>query len=563
MKLRNSSVFKALLVIGSVIFFISCEKEFNTIGVDIVDDINFGLEKLTLDVLAYNHKLKSVSTNSLGAYQLGDFNDEIYGHYKASFVTQLTLSTYPALFGNYRQDVEELSDNGGSQDTINENERVTAVYLNIPYFSTALADTVDREENEPVSYRVDSIFGDRDAPFTLKVQEFTKFLRDLDPESGFQDAQQYFSDEDPSPFLSTVLYEGEQYINEEELLFFETEDDPDTEEDESETPSERLSPRLRIELDKDFFQEKILDMEGSQELSSSGFFLDYLRGIFVSIDVPTENINMLFDLFSNSDSELLPYIEIQYEYDAFSDNDTDDDTSDDGIVVEKSTFRINFNGNKVNYIQESEYPSEIAEKLNAETAADKIFLRGGAGTVATVDLSGGMDIDEAFGALMGKDVLINEANLIFYLDEEEIQKYGSPVSPERLYLYDIDNQTSLIDFNVDPVGNTTGASVKYPIFSGVLVDDDESDPYYKFRITEHVKRIINSDSTNVHLGLSLPLDISSVTNVKAYDAQGDEITVPRSSVMYPFGTILHGSAVSADNSDKRLRLEIYYTEPKN
>ncbi len=46
-------------------------------------------------------------------------------------------------------------------------------------------------------------------------------------------------------------------INSKELVFY-NEDDPETEDvDESETVKERLTPRIRVELDKDFFQTRI------------------------------------------------------------------------------------------------------------------------------------------------------------------------------------------------------------------------------------------------------------------------------------------------------------------
>ena len=55
----------------------------------------------------------------------------------------------------------------------------------------------------------------------------------------------------------TTLYDDEMSINSNELVFY-NEDDPETDDvDESETVKERLTPRIRVELDKDFFQTRI------------------------------------------------------------------------------------------------------------------------------------------------------------------------------------------------------------------------------------------------------------------------------------------------------------------
>ena len=58
-----------------------------------------------------------------------------------------------------------------------------------------------------------------------------------------------------------------------ELRFNYKEDDPETEDvDERETVETRLTPRIRIPLNKSFFQEKILDQEGKTVFSNEDNF---------------------------------------------------------------------------------------------------------------------------------------------------------------------------------------------------------------------------------------------------------------------------------------------------
>ena len=74
--------------------------------------------------------------------------------------------------------------------------------------------------------------------------------------------KQYFSNTDlyEAGFFGATLCDTPYSLNFEELRFNYEEDDPDTEDiDEREKVQTRLSPRIRVPLDIDFFQQKILD----------------------------------------------------------------------------------------------------------------------------------------------------------------------------------------------------------------------------------------------------------------------------------------------------------------
>src|SRR5690606_41163 len=146
---------------------------------------------------------------------------------------------------------------------------------------------------------------------------------------------------DPTAFIATVLFDGEMEVNQEELLFFDNEDDPDTpDEDESEVPSERLAPRLRIPLNTQFFQEKVIDNEGKTPLLCANNFQEYLRGIYVSMKTSNNHMEMLLNLVND-------YVAVHYKY---------DDTNSDGeaIVSEISLKLIIIanTANKVNYLSQ-------------------------------------------------------------------------------------------------------------------------------------------------------------------------------------------------------------------
>ena len=69
----------------------------------------------------------------------------------------------------------------------------------------------------PVKYDLDSIFdanGNIPESFNIKVERSTYFLRDLDPNTNFQEAQQYYSSQQFAPgYVTDVLFEGPVEMN--------------------------------------------------------------------------------------------------------------------------------------------------------------------------------------------------------------------------------------------------------------------------------------------------------------------------------------------------------------
>ena len=79
------------------------------------------------------------------------------------------------------------------------------------------------------------------------------------------------------------MHDEEVKINTEEIVVY-REDDPTTDDlDESELVKERLSPRIRLPLDTEFFQSKIIDREGSADMLNSDNFNIYFKGLILDI----------------------------------------------------------------------------------------------------------------------------------------------------------------------------------------------------------------------------------------------------------------------------------------
>jgi hypothetical protein len=159
--------------------------------------------------------------------------------------------------------------------------------------------------------------------------------------------------------------------------------------------------------------------------------------------------------------------------------------------------------------------------------------------------------------------LINEANLILNVDEETKDiKFTGAYKPQRLYLYDLNNNKALIDYSSDATTGTT-TKTNRSTFGGILRKDASGKSYYKFRITNHVRNLFIKDSTNVKLGLVVTENILNTTSAKLATTTSWVKQVPQASVMNPLWIILFGNKMlpTDANYDKRLKLEIYYTKP--
>lgn len=610
--------FPVLAGIILVMALFSCEEDLTTIGEGVVSGEPFTTGKAVYSVFAYNKKIEAVQTNKLPVYQLGVFNDPIYGKTMAQITSQVNLSSTNPTFGTYSQGTENESGTDGSVSTINENETVKEVFLYIPYLtkstilrdadSDGVDDEFDDEPDDPTNdsdgdgvsniqeknsgtdplnpdtdgdgtndgddddtvanayakkVDLDSIYGDRNVAFNFKVERSTFFLRDLDPNTNFQEAQEYFSNQQFSPeFTEEVFFDGEVTINDEEIIFFK-DDDPDTEDvDESKEVDVRLAPGIRVKLDSNianaFFQENILDKEGQSELLSASNFKEFFRGIHLSI---SDDMLILFDLTQAR-------IDINYEYNKVNTNDTTDDISDDTIEKEEKTYQLRFlqgggtaaiTGNAVNTFINDDYSTEITSKLDTGENASRLYLKGGAGSYSEINLFDEINGQNMINQIKANNWVINEANLVFYIDRDALDLAGNVVEPPRLYLYNAETNAPLYNTTTETSDSDTSLGL-YLNYDGILEQKSGKGIKYTVRITDYINNIIVRDSANVTLGLTLTSNIRfpNVRNAMLKDL--NEANIPIMSTINPLGTVLFGSELPDGEEDKKLKLEIYYTE---
>ena len=600
--------FYNIFILFIILSELSCTKEYNSIGTEILKSDTFETSLENIPVFASQKRIQPFKSNGLTSYQLGQINDNIFGKTEASFITQLTLSQPNPYFGKWDSE-SEINGDSNNIKVIEENETVNNVVLEIPFFNNTfdsdgdgvidlydvdsndiysdsdgdgVSDIVeksngtdplnpdtdgdginDNEDTESINpnngatvYDVDSLIGNINASFKIKIEELDYYLRDYDPTNNFESFQKYYSDDHfIKNFSKETLFDDNIEIDTNEIVIY-NEDDPNTNDvDESTTVKERMSPRLKIPLDNAFFQDKILNKEGSVDLLNPDNFNLFFKGLIISSYNFSDDLLMILD-YSNSK------IKINYDYDVYNDNGTADDTSDDSVEKENKDFEILLSGNQLNLFNKDNYSQEILDNVNNSENLSKGYLKGGEGFMLELDLFTENNGENILNEIRSKGWLINEANLTVYVDQTTINSYGGLIEPARLYLYNIEDQTPLIDYFID---NSTGnkESDKKINHDGLLeYQSDKKGLKYKIRISEHIKNIVRNDSISPKLGLVVT---SSIENSQNLDLRENYSLskIPISSAINPLGTVIYGPNPESENFDKRLRLEIYYTEINN
>ena len=595
------------------IFLTSCNKDYFTVGSELFNGEFEDLNSIVFPVFSYQESTVKVATNNLPNVHLGKYNDDYYGALESSFVSQLDISYLP-MFGDFSQQQEQ---EGSEIDirVINEEEVLSAVYLDIPFFnnrndsdSDGVIDLYDVDPNDsssdsdldgisdinelraelnPLSndsdgdgildpddddnsgydsqrrvYEIDSIYGNRNASFDLKVYELTYYLNHLDVENNFEYNAQYFSDQDfyANGFSGQVLHDDNINLNLEEVPILYYQDDPETTVIETGQVEYYESPRIRVPLNVEFFQRRLMNFEGLDQLKNADNFNHHLRGIIVKSDNFSDDLYMLLDI-SNAQ------IVLEYNYNFYNSKGTAT-VDDDVIERRKKSNSMPFGGVYVNHYSYQDPNEEVQQVISSSsegTPSNRIFLQGSRLT-SKIKLfaENEFDLPNVIHELASQDVIINEANLVLNIDKSA-HDLSHDLLPNRLYLYSYNNGATLEDYNKDFTIDYNLGSVnanKY-VFGGMLEYDSNNKPdRYKFNITNHVNNIINKDSLNIDLGLVVNSNIEDITLRRAFtNPQNNKTLIPTSVIYSPYSVVLYGSHPNDSISFyKRLSLEILYTK---
>ena len=594
MKLINV-VTKAIAIVAVVLAFVSCDDDFNSVGSEIIGDVNFEDKQYIATPIAFSKKIERVQTNNLissnpgaaasfHAKLLGFYTDPVYGESTYNILSQIqpAQTDFPISFGN--------------------NAVLDSVVIDIPYFSTETSrQDVEVEVNGrtvrevAISYSLDSIYGNQ--PMKLSIFQSDYFLRDFDPSTN--NRQIYYSD-DVQAFNSiegdgTPLYTNDAFLPSpsELILVARTLDQSGND---SITGRSRVSPRLRVKLTdeiKDKFQTQFLDQVGSAELSNSNNFLNYFRGIYLKVEKTGGNAGNLVYLDLRDGNISLHYT---------TDSGGTVDDGDGGTTAERAqrTLELNFSNNVINAIDrtpldvtpngldiETELLPENQDMVNGE---DNLYLKGGNGAFVTIDLfnryietdsNGNFILDEndnpifketpdnptendktELDFLRAQEWLISDASMSIYVNQNAITS-GS-AEPERIYIFNAETGQTLVDYDADlNVSEIDAVNSRTGHLGRLSKDSDGNGEFYRIRFTQYIINLLNDDSIdNIKLGLSVSQNVNIITSAFGDTPTTEDEIIPTSSINSHEGTILYGNASNVPES-KQLKLNISYTAPKN
>ncbi len=603
----NFLLMKHFKVFLLLILNFSCNEDFNTVGVDLVSTSDFITKTEYFPVYSKTDTIVDIQSDRQVYMHVGQFTLPFFGRSSANFTTQINIPPN-SIFGNFSQ-TRELEGDPNNTKVIEENERVKDVFLEIPFIvderdsdNDGVIDAFDINPNDPNSdsdgdgvtdieesrngtnpldsdsdgdgisdltdtdnssydsenkeYSVDSIYGNKRTQFNFKVTELTYFFNDLDPDDNFESIKPYYSKRDyyEEGFVGRVLADYPYQLDFNEIRYNYREDDPETESiNETELVETRLTPRIRIPLDNSFFQEKILDMESTDALANANNFHNHIKSINFRISNSNEDIYMLLNMTGAS-------IKVKYNFDLVNDNGTQNILTDDTIQEGERVLELPLGGVKINHFKNDDISHNTL-------SSGKIYLKGGLGTRSVINLFDKEGDSNVIEDLRTKNnILINQANLIFYVDPLFIQNWNSEsLISERLYVYRTTDNLPLSDYFSDPTSSETDPTLNKIIHGGKLEYKDNKPFRYKINITEHISDLINPNdgvfSENIPLSLVVTSDVAFIRSRKAILKNGiEKITIPEGAIYNPLGTVILNETPPEGLSEKKLALEIIYTE---
>lgn len=280
-----NSITKQILSLLVVVLLVSCDKDFNEIGTNIVGGDNehyLGDKTTEYSVKAYNQKLGPVAMHNLTINPLGIYSNPTFGTTTASFATQLELPS-----GSLNRTFNNVD------PTLYQTLPVVdSVILNIPYFSKLKTTTTNDAGVILKTYQLDSIYGVNESRFKLSVYQSNYYLRDLDPSSQFTEEQVFYNDNQgiennmiPNRLNDLAINDPKNVGgHQNEQFFFDKREHRTSVKDEDDKDVyTRSVPSMRLNLNKSVFLNKIINAPSGQLLNND-VFKNYFRGLYFKVE---------------------------------------------------------------------------------------------------------------------------------------------------------------------------------------------------------------------------------------------------------------------------------------
>lgn len=239
---------------------------------------------------------------------------------------------------------------------------------------------------------------------------------------------------------------------------------------------------FRIRLDNDFFQAKILDKSGKPELQDAANFTRYFKGIKLSV---TETDGYLLR-FSPDDMEVVMYY-------------TNEKNDNGTITRPQSTFKLLLKGGLGNArIGQYEYNRGTSEwskaipKINTTDGNEKLYVQGMGGPSIAVQIPDAT-IQDLKKLYKDNKAAIMSAKIRIYTDAAWYNKFRKAGNNLTIVPAKKNDVTSLLE----PTNFLSDMIAGFPNWL-VPGDLDKNPSYYDFTVTKAVKDIVETDEVKTN-----------------------------------------------------------------
>jgi len=444
-----------LMILGGILLH-NCEPDPDSLGEQLfLNGEAQGTEK-AYEVTAFNiDNNDTIRTDAakLTYGVLGAFNESQFGMQKASYLTQVKLSTYDPDFGTNAvvDSVVLVLKPRFASDSVTTN----TVDDNFTY--TTAADGAVNAKKVVNTYPALK-FGRAKRNLTIKVNEVTTFLK------ASSDTVKSNANFD---FNSDVL--GSKVFNGDVSSIAITKDDGGA------ALFTASTPGIRIPLDKQFFQDKIIAKKDQPELSDASNFTRYFRGLRISVD---ESDGYLFQ-FSPNDMEMIMY----YKYDKTENNTTTRTQTSYAFSLGSGNAHIG----QYQYQRDNSFKSKLA-------GSTRLYAQGMGGPSIGIKIPEST-INSLTDLYQNKKAGIISAKIRLYIDPDWYNtNYPKP------------SEFTLLRKYVDP--STSGPTKVRASFTNDLIklagipgftifkayDNGADKTYYDFSVTQSIKELIEPGS---------------------------------------------------------------------
>ncbi|EJL69560.1 DUF4270 family protein [Chryseobacterium populi] len=525
--IKRAFAILSLAIFGSALLY-NCEPDPDSLGEQLfLGDAAQGNET-PYDVIAYNilnnDTIKSDATQ-LGAAVLGAFKENQFGMQRASYITQLRLTSYNPDFGT--------------------NAVVDSVVLVMKptYATDSLTTTTDENyvypdgnvaaKKEVKTYPINK-YGKAKKTLHINVNEVTEFLR------GATDSVKSNA---TFAYDATVL--GSKELNGNVSVVTITKDS-----DNSSLFATSTTPNFRIQLNKNVFQQKIIDKKGKPELQDAANFIRHFKGLRISV---TEDDGYLFQ-FSPNDMELIMY----YKY----------DKTDNGTTTRPQatyTFALGAGNTHIGQYEYDRAGSALSTGAtgNQVIGDKKLYTQGMGGPSIGIKIPS-TEIDKLKKLYNDKKAAIISAKIRIYTDKNSWDtKYTNPTAFTFLQKYkdptklNSAGQPSTVTKFTDDLINFSGLT-GYTIYKSY--DLDKTPAHYDFVVTKSVKDLVEKADYDATKRATLYFRIDMGSFLATSDNTGLAGAKYTSRAYNRARAVFVGSDTEATNANKAKLIVTYGTK---